>query len=284
MFTIITSEKKGSKFHFKKFKLNYVQQNDVKFCVVSLKKNRKVDWNKIEKVLGDTKTRTILFDDVQVPSNIGVTTVDYTSYSHLITINAVEEILCFNQEYIRNKSATLVDIGARHQNYADVLVRYFGVVRIITNKLELYKHYKNARLYEMGATVLVSNKLVNTASDNTLFVSPDGIVLPSMIGQSIPTLSSLPIKAETLSPIYHSFRAKTPKEYLLAIENTKTFTTGKTSTLELSDSFYHSYQAALYEYCGLRLLSRMNSEYGYLNSNKKTLEEIKFNIFTIDTK
>lgn len=284
MFTIITSEKKGSRFHFKKFNIDYVEQNDVKFCVISLKKNKKIDWKKIEKILGDTKTRTILADDVQIPSNIGISTVDYTSYSHFITINALEEILCFNQEYIRNKSATLIDIGARHQNYADVLVRYFGVVRIITNKLELYKHYKNARLYEMGATVLVSDKLINTSSDNALFVSPDGIALPTMIGQLIPTISSKPVAAETLSPIYHSFRAKTPKEYLFTIENTKAFAISKASTVELSDLFYHSYQAALYEYCGIRLLSRMNSEYGYLYLTPKTMEEIKFNIFAIDTK
>ncbi len=187
-----------------------------------------------------------------------------------MTINALDDILDYNKSKIKNKTVTLIDIFCRYQDYADVLVKYFGCVRIITNKIDLYKTYKSVKLYECGATIMLSSSLSNSSgSNNILFVSPDGIIFSSMANQNIPIISAKCVDVDINAPIYHSFRADTPSEYVIDITN---------------GISQHIYQAALYEYCGLRCFSKNIPIYGYLNKDTIKLEDIKINIFPIDIK
>ncbi|WMJ23565.1 hypothetical protein RBG61_02510 [Paludicola sp. MB14-C6] len=286
MFTIITSNHYSQKkLYLKNMKLDYVTCGDVKYCIVRIKKAENVSWNVIENLLGATKERVIVTNEITLPSTTAIKQLDIINYSHVTTMNALQEILSYNQKYIKNKTVTLIDINCHYQNYANILVGFFGVVRIITKKMQLYEDYKNTMYYECGANILVSNKIFPSASDNVLFVSPDGIILSNMINQTIPIIIPKKLGFDAHSYIYHSFRAETPNEYLEAIPHDLL----KLDSIQIDSEekenpqmFLHSYQAAIYQYCGIKALGSLKPIYCYKNNNKIMMDTIKNNIFAID--
>lgn len=238
-------------------------------------------------MLGDTKTRAVIHSSVVLPPDTSVKAVDITAYSHKLTANALANILEHNRKAISFKTATLIDISCKHQNYADILIQYFSKLRIVTNKSSIYRHYKDAKLYECGAAISISSRLTRQSEDNALFVSPDGIILPGMNHQMIPIITSSPISADVTAPVYHSFRAQTPQQYFdIIFQNMylKNYDdqTDNSDEFKRHLLFLHCYQAALYEYCGIRTLGIAKPSLCILNNEVKTIEEIKVNIFSID--
>lgn len=266
MFTVVTRNS-SKKINFKSIKLSCVKFNDARFCLLQVKNKKKVNWAKIEKILGDTKTRTIFADTIYPPCNNNLSVVDDTSYSHLITLNALTEILDYHKEYLENKTVILVDVFCKYQDYADVLLKYFSTLKIVTNKVSLYNDYKDNKFYECGAVIIISSSMVKLTHSTVLFVSPDGIIFPCMTNQHIPIITIKPLIRQIDSPVYHSFESEISDELLKIIP------------LGVSTHFF---QAALYEYCGMRSLSNSKIKFGFFNNYKKSIKEIQINILPID--
>lgn len=266
MFTIVT-QNSAHGFNPKSMKLSYVKKNDVRFCHLKVKNIKRINWGKVEKILGDTKSRIIFGNDIVPPIDSDLKTVDDTAYSHVITINALKGILEYHKNYVAKKTVILVDTFCKHQDYASVLVDYFGTVKIVTNKISLYQNFKDTKLYEDGAIVTISSSMDKITSETVLFVSPDGIVFPSMTNQHIPILSLKKLSDLVLSPVYHSFESEISDEVAHLMPD------GISS---------HLFQAALYEYCGMRHLSKNVPAFGYLNDAKTSYEKMKISIFPID--
>lgn len=283
MFTIITSNLYSKrKLYSKRFKLEYVTRGNVKYCVMQLRKSKNVNWNKIAKLLGETKERVVVTDEIEIPHSCFVKPIDNTSYSHLVTMEALKEILSFHRDYIKNKTATLIDVNCRYQDYANILVNFFGTLRVVTNKLEFYEDYKQVMYYECGATILVSRKMFPTVKDNVLFVSPDGIILSNMTNQPVPIIIPKEVNVDAQAPIYHSFRAEPPKEYIEAIpDDLLKIECIRQDSEEKIEYFFHNFQSAIHQYCGLRSLEKIKPSYGYRNQNKMTFETIKNSILVL---
>ena len=268
MFAIIKVQTKKS---FKAIKVEVVKINDVKCYVYHIKSLKKIKWDNLVNMLGDLKSRVILCDNIEIPFDVPIKTIMCDRYANKLAMNSLEKILEYNKEHIKNLSSVLIDIQCKYQGYADILLRYFGKVRIVTNKTEFYENYRDEKLYESGATVTITNVYKKLDIDNNLYVTPGGIITSCMENTNIPIISSKPVNSNVKSVVYHSFYEE-PQKLIASILNER--------DLE-NQQLCYSMSGALYEYYGLGYLSS-NVSGGYKNRNKQSIDDIKINIFSLD--
>lgn len=268
MFTVVTEASKKQHI-LKPMKLSMIHKNGVKFYVISVRHSKRMNWSKLERLLGDTKKRVVLPSTIERPLTSSIQLVDDVGYAHVMTRQALHLIFEEHYDYLRKQAVCLIDIFCRHQSYADILTDYFSVVYVVTNREKLYLNYQQAKFYEKGASVFIVNTLKNNNLEVPIFVSPDGIIFPEMEETSVPVITAKPINHMEHISVYHSFCSEIPDEY------EKICPDGISPRL---------FQAALYEYCGLRHLSMLSPAFGMKNTQRKSMKEIIFNIFSIDTK
>ena len=147
-------------------------------------------------------------------------------------------MLSFHKEEALQKTAVLVDLNCRYQSFANLLVHYFKMVRIITRDCEVYRYYIDQKLYECGAAVTVAAPGGPIGDSISLFVSPNGVILPSMKRSPVPIVVSEHSgdDSDAASRIFCSFRAAMPNFY---------------RELCRSGVDGHLLQAALFECCGI---------------------------------
>lgn len=237
--------------------------------MIHVKKKRRINWNSVERILGDTKTRAIFSDDIMLSGNLTKCSVDDNTYMNLTALKALDEMLFANKSLVCKKTVLLIDWFCRYQAFAKVLVRYFGTVKILTEKTGLYHGFKSNMMYDLGAAVTVSSKLSKIDSDVKMIVSPDGILLSCMsdIEKVIPVMTVKPVDARLESiNIINSFELNVPEKYLSSIP---------------SNVASHKFMAAVYEYCGMRNLSDRYVTYCRYNDERMPFNEIKMKIFDI---
>lgn len=256
MFAIVTGQDKTDRKLFsRKFKVTNVKQDDIAFFLVELKKTSYINKIRVKNLLGDT--RLILSDDIFSLSDKQFNFVDDYVYSNKLFQNGLEYLLKESSPINKSKSVTLIDIQSKFQDIADILIKYFNVLRIVTNKTELYQNYVDTKLYDCGATVIIENT-VKTMECTAMYVSPDGIIFEQMNNSIVPILSISNIN-NIDAPIIHSFRAKTPLKYVEIMPK------------GINE---HLFQAAIYNYCGIRKLSSLYPSKVNVNFEKKDIKQI----------
>lgn len=265
MFAII---KLQQKWCFKPIKLETLEQGDAKFYIVSVRNRDTINWQKIERMLGDTRSRVILSDGIKIPHTACVKKATCDRYIHKLTAAALEEILHCNAKFVKDKLCTLIDIQCKHQNYADILVKYFNRVKIITNKVEFYNNYRDAKLYECGAAVTITTECLHYNDDSSLFVSPEGIILPLMENIAAPIIAAGRLDYAVKAPVYHSFYER----------DIPALSTHFSEDALANHEFVSDIAGALYEFCGVRSIGT-SANMAYFNDDLQTIDYIKTNIF-----
>ncbi|MEG0691678.1 MAG: hypothetical protein RR444_01190 [Oscillospiraceae bacterium] len=256
MFTIVTQQKKADRKLFsKKMKLTNVKQNGVTFSLVEVKKISGIHNQKILSTIGNM--RVILSKPFEPQSDKQFNLVDESLYSSKLMQNGVEYLLSNCTSIKKHMSVTLIDIQCRYQGLADILIRHFNTLRIVTNRKQLYQNYVDTKLYDCGATVIVESS-VKLLNQTALYVSPDGILFDKMNHSPVPVISVSNIpNANTM--VIHSFRARTPSKY---------------HEIMPDGICEHTYQAALYNYCGIRNLAALYPVNAMINSTDASMDEI----------
>lgn len=270
MFAVIKVQAKKT---FKAIKVEVVKIKDVKYYIFYVRNAKKTKWDKLYNLLGDLKSRVILCDDIEIPVHIPIKVVTCDRYANKLALEALDKILEYNNEYVKNRSAVLIDIQCKYQGFADILLKYFSQVRIVTNKIEFYENYRDEKLYDFGATVTITNDCKKLDLGNNLFVTPAGIITSCMENTNIPIISAKTVGSNIKSTVYHSFYEE-PQKSITSMLNEKE---------KQNQKFCYNMSGALYEYCGVGCLGK-NVSSGYVNSTKQTLEQIKVNIFSLDKK
>lgn len=265
MFTIITADPDRKRLFSPKCRLVYTAQDGAAFAALYLKRPHRADWCLIRKKLGDSCGRVLLGDGISPPPGSGITLINCGRYSRLLALNGLNELLAANRECAASRSALLVDLNCRHQAFADLLVRFFRTVRIVTRNCELYRHYSASKLYECGAAVLLSES-IKEGKPPDLYVSPDGILFPEMSTGRVPVIVGEKLEAEVAAPVISSFRAPMPP--------------GLISVPKGVDS--HAFQAALFEYCGVGKLACQIPDHARLGNLDKSMNELKMFLFSVD--
>ncbi len=265
MFTILTQKGPGRPPFFSGGgRLSYVSGQGVSFAVLRLPGRRRINWRKVKKRLGDSASRTLWAGGVSPPAESGIRQLDCRRYSQLLARNGLEALLSKNSGLPAGGRAVLVDLHCRYQDFADILVRFFPTVRIVTRRDELYRHYVDARFYDCGAAVLIGNTVEREEAD--LYVSPDGVLFPAMENVRAPVLTVSAPPVLPGGPVVSDFRAPTPSELDLAPP----------------DVDAHRYQAALLSCCGVGKLAAAVPDSALLSGEVRTLSQLKTCLFSID--
>lgn len=268
MFALIKPQIKKT---LKSIKVEAVCHGDVKYYIFYVRNPKKINWTKLASKLGDLKSRVILGEEIKLPKSSSIKLTCCERYAHKLTMHALDEILASNAAFVKDKQATIIDIQCKYQGYSDILVRYFNRVKIITNKIDFYNNYSDSKLYECGATVTITNECTRIDPENILFVSPTGIILPTMENSDMPVISAHNVEFKMKAPVYHSFYEKPPTVLADLLSE------HEIENIELS----HKIAGALYEFCGIRSLgTRVDT--GFVNEERSEFENIKVNIFSID--
>lgn len=162
---------------------------------------------------------------------------------------------------VKLSTATLIDYKFKYKNIADILLGSFKTVKIITACKEQYQKYIDAKLYECGAVLSVTDKL-ELSKETELCISPDGITFEAMNLTDVPIISKRQIPI-TGSKTIHSFKTKCAHIPPSGIDT-------------------QSYLAAIYQYCGIRANFIINPTTAFVNENEETIDKIKINLFSID--
>lgn len=281
MFTIITDKpvqrsgkrEKGPSVFCRGGKLSYRMENGVSFAVLQLRSAQKPHWKAVKKKLGTSAKRVICGAGIHLPDDEDIASVDARRYSHLLTQNGLTELLKANRPTTCQKSAALIDLNCRHQEFADILVRFFRSVRIVTRNCELYERYVIQKFYECGAAILIS-EAPSEEDQVALYVSPEGVLFPCMEALEVPVISTeepsaqktLVKREKRIVPILSCFRAPTPKELDFAP----------------ADIDSHLYQAALFGCCGVGKLAASAPQQAKLGGMYKSMNELKMFLFSVD--
>lgn len=256
MFTIVTEQNKAEiKLFSKRVKRKNIKQNSIGFLLIELKRPSCLKKQKLMDEIGNS--RVILSNYLSEYAVKQFHFVDEAVYSFKLMQNGVEYLLDKTDPVQRQGSVTLIDIQCRYQSLADILLRHFNTLRIVTNRKELYQNYVDTKLYDCGATVTIDSS-IKSLHNTVLFVSPDGILFDKM-NQSSAAIISVKNIENAKGVVLHSFRAKTPSKYLELLP---------------AGICEHSYQAALYHYCGIRNLSALYPTDLTVNSIEKAIDEI----------
>ncbi|MFZ2538827.1 MAG: hypothetical protein WAX04_07985 [Oscillospiraceae bacterium] len=256
MFTIVTQQNKADRKLFsKKMKLTNIKKNGVSFSLVEIKRQSCMKKPKILSTIGNS--RVILSKSFGLFADKQFNFVDESVYSFKLMQNGVKYLLEKSICIKKHMSVTLIDIQCRYQGLADILIKHFNTLRIVTNRKELYQNYVDTKLYDCGATVIIETS-VKSLHNTAVFISPDGILFDKMNNSSVVVISVSNIPNSN-AMIIHSFRAKTPSKYLNVMP------------IEICE---HSYQAALYNYCGIRNLSALYPVKVTVNTIETSIDEI----------
>ena len=256
MFTIVTQQKyEGKKLFTKKMQLSKVKQDGVAFALVQLHKNSGISNKKVLETIGNT--HVVLSKSFEGFGGKTLHLVDEELYSFKLMEKGVEYLLRHAPSIPKNISVTLIDIQCKYQALADILIQHFNTLRIVTNRKQLYQNYVDTKLYDCGATVIIETD-VKSRCQTSLYISPEGILFDEMNRESTPIISVRDIPNASATVI-HSFRMKTPPKY---------------HTIMPVGICEHSYQAALYNYCGIRDLTTRYPVHATVKDQELSLDEI----------
>lgn len=265
MFTVITGYhgKKPGLFK-KKISLEMVQDAGIGFSVLRLKRPEKTNWKKLRAILGQSSGRAVFERGLEPPADEWIQPFGSLRYSRELMKMGLFELLRRCQTELADQTAVLVDLNCRYQSIADILVRYYGSLRVITRDCEVYRNYIDSKLYECGAAVIVT-PLSAPVQQVSLFVSPDGVILRQMQEGNAPIVVSEPsLSTDAVLPrLVSSFRANTPPPY------------DRLLPAGIDD---HLFQAALFECCGIRALGKRIPDSFLVGGRIKVLDDGKISI------
>lgn len=176
------------------------------FASVVLRDGKRSTWRRAEAAVRALRGRVLLAEGLVPPEGFVFEPPDDFRYSQLLMKNGLELLLAAASREAASRTALLVDWSCRRQAFADVLVRYFLCVHIVTHHTEAYRNYLNAKLSEWGAAVVVTD-VVRPRSPVSLIVSPDGLLPPQLQDSAAPILlPRAPVPGAVAA--VHSFRAE----------------------------------------------------------------------------
>lgn len=265
MFTAITADEEKRRIFQKKIRLSYRHEAGISYALLSIQKGTSLTpkrLRQLKKLLGNTGNRLLCASGLQLPEEMGFIKADTKRYSMILAQNGLEKILQNAPPY-SSECALLIDLNCKYQAFADILLRHYKSLRILTKKENFYRGYADARFYDMGASVILHEAMPDSG-DYSLAVTPDGLIFPQMNRVSLRVLSceALLNHQEKKPPFYffHSFRAKTPKAY---------------SSLLPPGIEEHQFQAALLSFCGVSAFTSLIPESVTINGVKEPIENIK---------
>lgn len=255
-------ENKQKNLFSKRYKFESVHDSKRRFSyrVLSIKHSSLINSKKTVQLIG--KNRVLMADGLYKLCKIPYPAIYMESYEQCLLKSGIESLLTLKAGEFINKSVTLVDLSCKYQAIADILVKSFKIVRIITRRDDLYCNYAVLKLYECGAVVVVLTRF-SMDEDTTFFISPDGALCDKLQSHKATVITANPISelaATADFPAIHSFRSVIPPEYeeLLPVG---------------IDG--HSLLAALYRYCGLRDNRITTSYTAVINGVKQRISAIK---------
>ncbi len=215
--------------------------------VLTINDKDKIDWKRIENILGKTARKTLLAEDIPLPpEDVGISPPDPAPYAHRLACNAAEQVLRGLTMEQKDIKVLLLDENAAFFDYARMALKYCGRLKIVTARQEEYENFSQTALEEYGAVTMVSDCAQNP-DDNTLVLAP---VLTKQFASSLPVgrqLRPLVISAvieegaRVYGTVMTNFRSSLPLRYL-------------EYKPEKIDSFV--YAAALYSCCNVNKLGK----------------------------
>ncbi|MDF2568135.1 MAG: hypothetical protein K0R90_1591 [Oscillospiraceae bacterium] len=246
MFSILVAEdEKGnniigrirSLLHAGRPKIETIRMREASFYIVKVPNAKSIKWGKVISALGKTSLKLVVQQGIELPDGEQVKKIDTTEYSHKILQMTIDYVFRQFKKPLKDIKMCLLDPRGIGLEYARIMIKYCGCLKIVTGKVDIYEDFSEQMLDEYGALVQVSESLENV-NDNMLIVAPYGIDLELTVPIMVPVIS---ISDTGLAHTFHSFRAQTPWRFKEIMPH------------NLDE---HEYQAALYECCNVVKLSK----------------------------
>ncbi len=274
MFSIILKKEDEAKslfnnikkfFNRTKFYLYFEKSFECNYVKVVVEDISKVNWEEVKTILYKTSNNVIFSNDIiNFPRGL-FKEVETESYSNLLTINTLESIFKLSNISCEDIKATLIDVRGIYIDYARMMVKYCGKLKVYTDRFDIYENFAEDMLDELGAIVIVVNEFINF-EDNNLIVCPDIKVYNFNNIINVPIVScNAPLDYN--KNIYYSFRADTPQKF-------------RDNMLDNIDQ--HKFQAAIYSVCKSKYFKNIIANRCFYKNKEISVNELASRIFSID--
>lgn len=220
MLTALTIKDETSKKWYKKI-ANKLQGNSINLQLKSargvslrhityINRNGKMDWGKLNSVIGNQRNHLVCSEDIILPSKIGFRRFDNIEFKTRLASNLGIYIL--SQLDIKNLKVGLYDVKGEYTEILPYLVKYTSNLTVVTDNLTAF-NYEVGNIYEeYGATVQLSNNRINLV-DCPLIIAPTRICESLPLSGNAIVLSNNPPAVCTPGIIYYSYGFRMPNKF-----------------------------------------------------------------------
>ncbi|MCI8360441.1 MAG: hypothetical protein HFE86_03780 [Clostridiales bacterium] len=146
---------------------------DIRFALLRARcKKGRLSWNRIRRAAGREAGRLLLPEGCQPPPGCGVCGYDNSDYRRILLQNAFFH--CMASCEPRLLTVALVDWPARYCELAVRLLARAAVVRVLTDRTDIYEVYTERARAELGAGLIVTDD-VGCLESAAAVLAPEGL-------------------------------------------------------------------------------------------------------------
>lgn len=161
-----------SAFYHNSLKIEIKQLGKIQIKTIEyVCRNHKVNWKKLDKVIGAQRNRLLCSTDVPLPQEMGFKRFVDNNFKYRMCTNLA---ICLLSSIKAHVTVGVIDTDASFTPIIKYLLKYTDSVVVVTNESEIYKEVAENLLHDLGAPIRLS-KNPGALCDCDLIVAPKGI-------------------------------------------------------------------------------------------------------------
>lgn len=149
MFTVICCEQQKAGIRRllsrQEYYVNAVTEGEVQFITLTIKGGKKVNWERVSRILGNCNRNILLQEGVPLPEESKLKRVNNASYRRRMTQNAAKKILARTND-LRENRALLVDERLVFREEAESLLEVCARLTVLTQEAGEYDRLPKERI------------------------------------------------------------------------------------------------------------------------------------------
>ncbi len=195
------------------------EKDHIQFRYINImKKNQKIPWNKVNKLLQNSKSDILCADNISLPDELEEKKYEPILFKKILCQNAAIETLKKANISDTSLKVSLLDFDGSCYEFLKRLVPFSNQIRVITKNVAVYTSQAELLMEQFGVSILIS--------DSLSWISPCNVIIaPNKITTHLPITSkcvvftgsknSVPVKGI----VCNSYSLDTPDEYIDLIPN-----------------------------------------------------------------
>ena len=156
-----------------KIKVEIRQAMDIELkCVEYINRSGKVNYKKLDKVIGAQRNRVLCPSDTELPKKLGYKRFESGDFTRRLCTNTAITLLSSLKG--ASISVGLLDCDASYLALPQYLLKYTDTVVVVTNEYDIYSEVAQDILCELGAPLRLS-KTVRSLELCDLIIAPKGL-------------------------------------------------------------------------------------------------------------